>query len=254
MKTKLRLTPLLVAACTLAVLPLSAAPGDVVIRTVTTTVSVDLAPTPAAPASATGSAVIKVREVNAFQNARVILTAHGLAAGHYQIVATLADASVAVIGTFRATAAGIPAEIGKADGTIVRHIPASVDATKIASVAVVDANSVAILEGGTTIDSSAVNFFASVGVTGPGVRGHAVAHSKSMDGVESQRQFFWASFGAPPNTLLTIKVDGTAVGTVLSTSQGSVFFSGLNASVDLASMQLITLTNVANTVIMQAQF
>jgi hypothetical protein len=262
MQTKTRLIPLLLAACSLTALHVSAAPGDVIFRNVRTTVLVDLAPTPAAPASASGSAKIKIRQVNATQTASLRLTLEGLTPGKYRVFATLTNASIVAIGGFRITAAGVPAEPGKDDGTILRTIPAAVDATKIASLAVKDANSTAILEGDTAVDSVSVNFIANVRITGPnpntfpgfGVHGHAVAHSKSLNGVETGRVFLWNAFGAPPNTALTINVDGTAVGTVSSTNQGQVIFSGLDASVDLTAMKLITLTDSTNTIVMLAQF
>jgi hypothetical protein len=230
-----------------------------VILNVRITSSVDLAPTPDAPVGATADAVIKVREVNAFQIARVRLTLAGLTAGPYSLKATLADASVAEIGKFRVTAAGKPAEPGRDDGTIVRRIPATVDARKIVKLAIADASAVVVLEGDTTVDVTRVNFIANVRITGTGlgglgVSGHAVAHSKSVDGVESQRYFLWVAFGAAPNTVLTINVDGTEVGSVTSTGFGKVVFFGLDPSVDLTTMKLITLTDSTNTIVMQAQF
>jgi len=262
MRTKTRFIPLLLAACSLGTLPVSAAPGDVIFRNVKTTILVDLVPTPAAPASASGSAKIKVRQVNATQTATLRLTLDGFTPGKYRVFATLQDASIVAIGGFKITAAGLPAEPGKDDGTILRTIPAAVDATKIASLAVKDANSTTILEGDTVVDSVSVNYVANVRITGPtpnifpglGVHGHAVAHSKSLNGVETRRVFIWNAFGAPPATVLTINVNGAAVGTISSTNQGQVFFSNLDASVDLTKINIVTLTDGSNAVIMQAQF
>lgn len=262
MKTNLLLASFLTLSSFVA-LPASGAPGDTVILNVKTTISVALAPTPDAPPSAASSAVIKVHRVatqaNTAQSALLKLTASGFAPGKYKIVATLANASTPVIGNFRATATGKPAEIGKDDGKIVTRIPPSVDATKIVSVAILNASNVTIFEGDATTQTTSSNFIANIRVTGPnsfpglGVHGHVTAHSKSVDGVEVQRQFLWVGFGAPPNTQLTINVDGTDVGTVTSTGQGKVIFNDLDDSVDLTTIQLITLVN-SNTVIMQAQF
>jgi hypothetical protein len=255
MKTKLLLFLLLPTVYNLAILPASAALGNVV-RNVRITSSVDLAPTADAPAGAAGEAVIKIHQVNDFQSARIRLTLAGLTAGVYQLKATLVDTSVVGIGTFRATPAGKPAEPGKDDGTIVRLIPPAVDATKIVKLAIADANAIVVLEGDATVDVTRVNFFANVTVTGPLQQpsGHVVVHSRSVDGVESRRYFLWVAFGAAPNTVLTINVDGTAVGSVTSTAFGKVVFFGLDPSVDLTTMKLITLTDTTGAVVMQAHF
>src|SRR5947207_1936982 len=83
MKINVCLAPLLLAACSLAAYPAAAATGDIVVRNVKTTVLVDLAPTPDAPASAVGSAKIKIHQINATQTALLKLQIEGFTAGKY---------------------------------------------------------------------------------------------------------------------------------------------------------------------------
>jgi hypothetical protein len=256
----------LVAACTLAALPALADHGGVVKRNIKTTLSVSLSPTADAPVGATGDAEIRIQQHNDRQKAGVRLEVSGLAVGDYTLNATLSDASVAIIGTFHVGTHGVPVEPGEDDGRIHFHIPDTLDATLITGLNVTDASAVILLQGSTTLDAHFVNFFANVPVTAPlvttssnghtgkRVHGHALAQSTIEDGVELKRHFLWVAFGAPASTELTINVDGVAVGTVTSTKQGKVMFHSLDASVDLSTMKLITLTDATAAVIMEAQF
>ena len=261
MKPTLHLTSLVLAALSLAVLPASADQGTGVKLNTKTTLTVTLAPTAAAPVGASGSAEIRIKQKDAGQKARVKLTLAGLAAGDYELDATLADASVVVIGAISVDSAGVPIEDGDEDGTVGIKVPDTIDASQIVSLALADATAVVILSGDTAVDSALVKFFANVSVTGPAgstpppnVHGHVVAHSTVADGVETEREFLWVGFGAPHETELTINVDGVLVGTVTSSKHGKVKFTSLDATVNLATMSLITLTDAASVVIMQAQF
>lgn len=249
----------------LLTLPASADHGSNIKCKARVELSVTLVATAAAPVGAAGTADIRIRSKNDVQNARLKLAVSGLLAGGYTVNATLADATTVNLGAFDVAAPSpLTNNNGDDDDGLSFIIPDTVDALKIASIDVKDASAVVVLQGDTTADIAFLRYFANVRVTGPvvttsrhdgakKVHGHALAHSITTHNVERERHFLWVAFGAPADTVLTINVDGVAVGTVTSTKQGKVKFKSL-PDIDFASMKLITLTDPLNAVVMQAQF
>jgi hypothetical protein len=257
----------LFAAFSLVALPVAAVPYANVKQKCRVALSIALAPTAEAPVGATGSARIRIGTKHDIQIARVELRVSGLPIGTYAVDAALQDSTTVHLGSFAIEDGPTASTATKGDKEgIEMAIPAEVDALRIASLAIADANAVVFLTGQSESSTAFMRYFANVPVTGPSdttrtreeragrrIHGHALAHSLIVNDTERERHFLWVAFGAPPNTELTINVNGEPVGTVTSSEHGRVKFDEL-PGVELPMLKLIVLKDAADHIVMQAEF
>ena len=253
------------AAVALCASPVSAAPKSHLKERGHLTLTAALAATAAAPVGATGNAAIEVtkEKYKSEVSTELKLTSSGLAAGNYSLDATLKDATTVHIGDFVVDGT-VPAPA--TPEPIAFTVPATVDVTNIASLSVSNATPAVLLQGDLVADNVTWKLIANVVVSGPEVlatthgpkpkkmHGHAIAHSFITDNVETKRDFLWVAFGAPGDTELTINVDGVAVATVMSTTDGKVMFHEMPVTVVLRDMKSVTLTDSLGAVVMKADF
>jgi hypothetical protein len=247
--------------------PLGAAPKSHVKEKGELTFTTALQATIDAPAGTTGSASIEVTKpkFKSVETATLSLTTTGLATGNYSVDATLDDATTAHLGDFAVDTAAPPTA---ANQPIVFPIAETLDTARIASLSVSNATAIVMLQGEVVLGTATWKYIANVQVTAPEVvltsdghgakpkhvHGHIVSHSFITDNVEKQRHFRCVAFGAPKETELTINVDGTAVGTVVSTKQGKIDLHDIVETVVLRDVKLITITDALGAVVMQATF
>jgi len=224
-------------------------------------VAVDLFPTAAGTVESTGEVQIKVKQKDAVQKAKLELSVDGLPAGTYTLSATPTGGTSQEIVTFAFDGTVIAgAETDEDESTLELTFPSELDARAIESVAVSNADGVVVLEGAPDVTVVRERYFANVKVTGSGtgkkVHGHALLIAKTDDAEELDRKVLFIGFGAAPDAVLTINVNGEAVGSVTSSKQGRVKFQELDAAAEipLSSIESITLTDAEGTVVMQALF
>jgi hypothetical protein len=245
--------------------PVAAAPKSHVKERGHLKLTATLAPPETAPSAATGTAEIEVDKpkFKSAETAELTISVTGLGTGNYSVDATLKDASIVHLGDLAIDASVPPGPTP--EPPVVIALPAGFDVSAVAKLTVSDATPSIVLEGELAPTDVTWKYIANVQVTGPetvlaknskskNVHGHAVVHSFITDNVETKRGFLWVAFGAPADTELTINVDGVAVGTVLSTKQGKVMFQSIAETVVIRDMKLVTLTDAANAVVMQAEF
>jgi hypothetical protein len=265
MHSSLTTTLLAMTALGLVSSPLAAAPKSHVKERGHLTLSATLAPPATAPAGPAGTAEIEVvkEKYKSAESSTLSISVTGLATGSYSVDATLKDASIVHLGDLAVDASVPPGPTP--EPPVVITLPAGFDVSTVAKLTVSDATPTVVLEGTLVPGNVTWKYIANVQVTGAEVlvtkgpkpkkvRGHAVVHSFITDNVETKRGFLWVAFGAPGDTELTINVDGVAVGTVLSTKQGKVMFESMPETVVIRDMKLVTLTDAAGAVVMQAEF
>ena len=223
------------------------------------TIDVELVATVEGTVGSSGSASIKVKQKDAVQTAKLELSVNGLPAGAYSLDATLDDSTAVHLGDFEVAVAPAPvAGTEDESGSVLAvTLPAELDARTIATMTVSNSAAVVVLEGDASAAVDRESFFANVAVTGgegSRVHGHALLISTTEAGVETKRKVLFIGFGAAGDATLTINVNGVAAGTVQSTKQGRVKFMALDEAIQLSSIELITLTDETNTIVMQAQF
>ena len=261
------LIPSILLVLGLLATPAAAAPKSRVKERGHLTLNVTLTATLDAPAGATGSGTIEVDKpkFKSAETASLSLTTSGLTTGTYSVDATLDDATTAHLGDFAVDTAVPPAAGGD---PLVFAISDTLDTAKIASISVSNSTAIVMLQGEVVPGMATWKYIANVQVTAPEVlvttnehgpkpkhvHGHIVSHSFVTDNVESHRHFVCVAFGAPKDTELTINVDGTPVGTVMSTKQGKVDLHDIAETVVLRDVELITLTDSLGAVIMEAKF
>lgn len=233
----------------------------------TLTLSFELLSPTGSASTATGRATIDVTKTNGVATVGDLgLTLSGLTTGTYTVAAVqISDGSTVSIGSvaFDAAApAGAPALL---------PLPPGLDPLDIATLTVSDSTAVVVLEGA-PVESIARWFFAAnVKITAPSgaesappeghgrgkpkkVHGHVVVHALIVDDVEVRRKFLLVAHGAPPDTELTINLDGEPVGTVVATPRGKVMVKRLDGDFRLAGIGELTLTDADGNVVMEADF
>jgi len=264
---KLSIIPSILLFVGLLTTPAAAEPKSRVKERGHLTLTATLTATLDAPVGATGSGTIEVDKpkFKSSETASLSLTTSGLPTGSYSVDATLDDASKAHLGDFAVDTTVPPTA---ANDPIVFAISETLDTAKIASISVSNATAIVLLQGEVLPGTATWKYIANVQVTAPEVlvttaehgpkpkhvHGHIVSHSFVTDNVEKHRHFVCVAFGAPKDTELTINVDGTPVGTVMSSKQGKVDLHDIAETVVLRDVELITLTDSLGAVVMQAQF
>ncbi len=99
----------------------------------------------------------------------------------------------------------------------------------------------------------------SKGPKGPKVKkvhGHALVQAKIVNGVAKKTFFQFIGFGAPSSAELNVVVNGVVIDTVTSSKQGRVKFRerDLVGEIDYATLDLVTITTIDGTPVMQADF
>lgn len=264
---RLSIIPSLVLAGGLFTTPVGAAPKSHVKERGHLTLTVALQATVGAPVGATASGVIEVTKpkFKSAETASLSLTTTGLATGNYSVDATLDDATTAHLGDFAVDTAAPPTA---ANEPLVFAIAEALDTSKIASLSISNATAIVMLQGEVAPGTASWKYIANVQVTGPDVlltneghgakpkhvHGHIVSHSFINDNVEAHRKFLCVAFGAPKETELTVNVDGTVIGTVVSSKQGKIDLHDIAETVVLRDVELITITDSLGAVVMQAKF
>lgn len=233
----------------------------------TVTISFTLAPPEGSVSTATGSASLDVTKLNGVSTASDLkLTISGLTTGTYTVAAVQksdgASVTIAAV-AFDSTVTPDPAAPGL-------PLPPGLDPFDIAKLTISDATPVVVLEGAAVESIARWIYSANVAITAPPgavpippvhghgkakkVHGHVLVHSLIVDDVEKRRKFLLVAFGAPADTVLTVNLDGVAVGTVTSTPRGKVMLKSLDGDFRLAGTGELTITDAVGTVIMQADF
>ena len=222
---------------------------------------VKLTPTSDAPAGAHGSAVIRARNHRGSTGAVLKLEVEGLAAGTYTAqVTSAADGSVTVLGSFDVTADsnddGEEVEFGGRAGL---PFPDGFNPLDAALVQILDAAGVVLLTGDFTNVTAAktVTYAAKVHVTpGPAAPDAAgtVATGTRVRHHVAHHSFTLAAKGVPPETTLTLKINGTAVRAVDSSHSGRVVVRKLPATVQSHKITSVTLEDADGNRVLSAHF
>ena len=142
-------------------------------------------------------------------------------------------------------------------------LPDGLSALDIATLTISDATPAVILAGEATEDVANWRFFgnrplvpAPDSTTSPPhkLHGHVLIRAAIVEGVELHRKFLLVGHGLPPETTLTVNLDGVAVGEVTTTKRGKAMLKSLDGDFRLAGTHLLTLTDTDENVVAQADF
>jgi len=237
------------------------------------TLSFDLLPTVGGSGTAAGTGSIEVvRSRGVSVTEGLDLTVTGLVDGTYSVAATL-----------KSDPAAPPVVLGDVlvDSTVVVDpadppvpplpLPDGLDPFDIATLTVSDATAVVVLAAPATENIADWQFFANRPLNAPPadplvpitplarkklekIHGHVLIHARIVADVDVRRKFLLIGHGVPANTLLTINLDGVAVGARTSSKNGKVMVTKLDGDFRIAGVKELTLTDPDGTVVMSADF
>ena len=142
-------------------------------------------------------------------------------------------------------------------------LPEGLSGLDIATLTISDATPVVILAGEPTEDVANWRFFGNrplvpaPGFTTPSPRklhGHVLIRAAIVEGAELRRKFLLVGHGLPPETTLTINLDGIAVGEVTTTKRGKAMLKSLDGDFRLAGTHHLILTDADGNSVAEADF
>ena len=211
-----------------------------------------------APAGARGTLRLKSHNHEGTNQTQMKITTTGLAAGTYDLSATLkSDGSTVALGQITLA----PEDEDDDNSKSVLHseseveLPADVSAMDIATVTISDGTGALLIGDITNAPGNSVAVFnARVRVTSddPNVRGTAVLHSMAHKG-KRNGNFNMVVHGLAANTTYHVVVNGTEVATVRSGKKGAVMVRKLK-NVDFSTITSVQLQDDTAAVVAEAAF
>jgi hypothetical protein len=147
-------------------------------------------------------------------------------------------------------------EVERGSGSFI--LPASLEATNVASVSISDSNSVVDLVGDfTSITNTVTCGFdtecdITPGTNWPDIQGSATITFTDVRGSEHGK-FLLTAQGAPARQKYAVLVNGTAAGTVRSDKHGNVTIKNLHRK-DMATVKTVVVTDANRNVVFSASF
>jgi hypothetical protein len=222
--------------------------------------------------TAAGTASIHVTRLNGTETDDPIdLTLSGLADGTYSVEATTKSdpmAAPVVIGSVTVSSIPDPSAPPPAPLTL----PDGLSALDIATLTISDVTPAVVLAGGPSEDVAKWHFFANRPLRAPDatgdtsvapvsgtptqkkLHGHVIIHAVITDAVELRRKLLLVGHGLPPETVLTVNLDGVPVGDVTTTKHGKAMLKSLEGDFRLAGTQLLTLSDPDGNVVAETDF
>ena len=221
---------------------------------------VELVPTADAPVGSGGRAAIIAANEEGVTTATLRVKTHGLDVGTDTVsVTSLADGSVTVLGTFDVVSHDDGEEDHCEFGEAGLPFPAGFNPLDVATVQIADANGVVLLTGdfSNVTGSTNTHYVAKVRVTpgaaAPHAKGLALASAKVRNHVLKQH-FTLKAKGAPAGATLTLRINGSAVGSVTSTATGRVLVQSLPDGVKAHKIRSVSLENADGVRVLSAHF
>ena len=193
-----------------------------------------------APNGATGTAKLEAKSKDGATESKIKVKVEGLAPGTYTVQITkLSDSNTVDLGTFDVSTSNSEAS-AKFDSKDSQPLPPGFDPMDIASISILDSGSLVVLTGEVATLNGKFKAKSPVvgGPASPSASGKAELQSKVKNGVQKTK-FKIAAKDAPPNAVLTFKINGVDFGTVSTDSKGNLKLRDLPAGVDPEAIVLI---------------